>query len=94
MKYVPVQRNSGIDAILKEGVDGTPVPIRVQRENETILEAAYKLHKSSTNKGAKVMFLVAISEGGYFEFKDDLPEGVVIIDSPGLSIAKAMHSLP
>ena len=39
LDYVPVQRNSGIDAILRKGFDGTPVPIRVQREDETTTEA-------------------------------------------------------
>lgn len=91
VNYVPVQRNSGIDAFLKEGIDGTPVPIRVQRENETILESAHKLHKASRRKGAKMMLLVAISDGGYFQFDDDLPEGVVIIDSPRLSIEKILR---
>ena len=52
VKYVPVQRNSGIDAFLNEGIEGTPVPIRVQRENETILEAAHKLYKASRYKVA------------------------------------------
>ena len=93
VKYVPVQRNGGIDAILQEGIEGTPVPIRVQRENETILEAAHKLHKASQRKGAKVMFLVAKSEGGYFDFKYDLPQGIVVIDSPGLAIGKHITSM-
>ena len=93
VEYVPVQRNKGIDAILQEGIGNIPILIRVQRENETILEAAYKLHRASQDKGACVMFLVAISEGGYFEFKDDLPEGVVIIDSPALSVNKHIAKL-
>ena len=93
VKYVPVQRNNGIDVILQEGIDRTPVPVRVQRENETVLEAAYKLHKASVHKGAKVMFLIAISEGGFFDFKDDLPQGIVVIHSPGLSIRKHLARL-
>ena len=39
------------------------------------------------------MFLVAISEGGYFDFKDDLPQGIVVIDSPGLAIGKHITSM-
>ena len=93
VKYAPVQRNKGIDAILQEGIGNSPVPIRVQRENETILEAAYKLHRASQGKGAKVMFLVAMLEGGYFDFKDELPQGVVVIDSPSLSIDKHLARL-
>ena len=93
VEYIPVQRNSGIDAFLQEGIDRSPVPVRVQRENETVLEAAYKLHKASQDKGVTVMFLVAISEGGYFEFEGALPEGVVVINSPGFSIRKYLMEL-
>ena len=93
IKYVPVQRNSGIDAILQEGLNRNPVPVRVQRENETIFEAAQKLHKASKDKGAVVMFLIAVSEGGYFDFEAALPQGVIVIDSPGLSVAKVLTEL-
>jgi len=34
LEYVPVQRNNGIDAILKQEFDGGPVPIRVHRSGE------------------------------------------------------------
>ncbi len=35
LEYAAVQRNKGIDAILKDDVHGLPVPVRVQRVNET-----------------------------------------------------------
>ncbi len=93
LDYVPVQRNNGIDAFLKEGINGSPVPIRVQREGETILEAAHKLYNASKNKNAHVMFLIATAKGGYFEFGDDLPQGVVVVDAPGLLVSKYLSKL-
>jgi len=83
---VPVHRNSGIDAILRDDFGGTPVPIRVQRRGETVLEAAQKLHRASSSKGAKVMFLVVIGKGGGFDFAEDLPPGVVPIEAPAVGI--------
>ena len=63
LDYVPVQRNNGIDAILKQDVDGSPVPVRVQREGETILEAAHRLHKAAQGKNVSTMFLLATKPG-------------------------------
>jgi site-specific DNA-methyltransferase (adenine-specific) len=86
LEYVPVQRNSGIDAILKQDFEGGPVTVRVQRPGETLLEAARKLSKASASKSARVMFLVARTRGGCLAFADDLPTGVVVVDSPALGI--------
>jgi site-specific DNA-methyltransferase (adenine-specific) len=86
LDVVPVQRNSGIDALLKLEFEGGPVPIRVQRPGESLLDAALKLSKASAGKGAKLMFVVALTRGGCFEFADELPCGVVAVESPGLHI--------
>jgi site-specific DNA-methyltransferase (adenine-specific) len=86
LDYVPIQRNSGIDAILKQEFDGGPVPIRVQRSGETLRDAALKVSKASIGKGAKVMFVVVLSRGGCFEFTDELPHGVIAVESPALGI--------
>lgn len=86
LEYVPVQRNNGIDAILKQEFDGGPVPIRVQRAGETLLDAALKLSRASVDKGAKLMFVVAVARGGCFEFADELPAGVLAVESPALAI--------
>lgn len=86
LEYNPVQRNNGIDAVLKLEVDGGPVTIRVQRPGETLLDAACKLSRASAGKGAKVMFVVALARGGCFEFADELPAGVIAVESPALGI--------
>jgi site-specific DNA-methyltransferase (adenine-specific) len=93
LEYVPVQRNNGIDAILKQEFDGGPVPIRVQRCGETLLDAASKLSRASAGKGAKLMFVVALARGGCFEFADELPSGVVAVESPALGIRDHLERL-
>lgn len=86
LDVVPVQRNSGIDAILKEPFEGTPVTVRVQRRHESAVEAAQNLYRASATKQAKLMFLIVVSRGGNFEFAEELPPGVVAVDAPGLAI--------
>jgi site-specific DNA-methyltransferase (adenine-specific) len=86
LDYVPVQRNSGIDAILRQDLEGTPISVRIQRQHETIGEAAQKLFLASASKGARVMFLVVVAKGGEFSFGEGLPEGVVLIESPMIGI--------
>jgi site-specific DNA-methyltransferase (adenine-specific) len=93
LDYVPVQRNNGIDAILTQEFDGGPVAIRVQRTGETLVDAALKLSKASAGKGAKLMFVVALSRGGCFEFADELPADVVAVESPALGIRDHLEKL-
>jgi site-specific DNA-methyltransferase (adenine-specific) len=93
LEYVPVQRNNGIDAILKQEFDGGPVPIRVQRSGETLLDAALKLSTASAGKGVKLMFVVALARGGCFEFADELPPGVIAVDSPALGIRDCLERM-
>ncbi len=93
LEYVPVQRNNGIDAILKQEFDGGPVTIRVQRPGETLVEAANRLSKASVGKGAKLMFVVALVRGGCFDFAGELPLGVVAIESPALGIREYLNRL-
>lgn len=86
LDVLPVHRNSGIDAILKRNFQSKPVPIRVQREIETVFEAATKLAIAAKKKGAKVAFLVATNK------KKDIfnmeIEGCVVqvINSPALEV--------
>ncbi len=91
LDIVPVQRNKGIDALLKDDVDGRPVPIRVQRPHETVPEAASLLYRAAKTKRAPLMFLIAMQEGGYFPLGDELPPEICVIDGPALSIAKTME---
>lgn len=86
LDVLPVHRNAGIDAILKRNYQAKPVPIRVQRENETLYEAASKLSAAARKKGAKIAFLVATRKAqDLIEMKFD-DHIVQIINSPALEI--------
>lgn len=63
LDYTPVQRNKGIDGILKRQIGGRSVLLRVQRENETLNEAASKLIAASKNKGECRLVLISTSQG-------------------------------
>lgn len=88
-----MQRNQGIDAILKNDINGRPILVRVQRANETILEAANRLYRASRDKNAAAMFVVATQKGGYFEFEAQFPPGVDVIKAPALAILEALTRL-
>lgn len=86
LDVLPVQRNAGIDAILKRNYLYKPVPIRVQRDHETLSEAAAKLASAAKKKGALVAFLVATNKTNElieFETKNGI---VKIIKSPAMEI--------
>ena len=51
--FNPVQRNKGIDAILVEQYENTPVLVRIQKSNETLFEAASYLLKAKETKQSK-----------------------------------------
>ena len=93
LDFVPVHRNNGIDALLKQEFDGGPIPIRVQRRGETLLDAAQKLSKAAASKGAKLMFVVTHSRTGCFEFADQLPPDVVAVESPAFGIREHLEKL-
>ena len=76
--YAPVHRNKGIDAILAEQYEGAPVPVRVQRKGEDLLEAGKRLLKASKNKSAKRMLLVATEP---VEVLPDLPDEIYVVAS-------------
>lgn len=90
LEYAPVQRNSGIDAVLKDDLKGNPILVRVQRPDETILEAANRLYAASRDKRAAAMFVIATQRGGYFELEGQFPPDVTIIEAPALTIADSL----
>ena len=92
LNFIPVQRNSGIDAILTENRQGGPVPIRVQRRHESVSEAASILARAGLTKQAKMMILVVTHRGSELPFGEVLPAGVVTVESPALQILEALRN--
>lgn len=56
--YIAVQRNSGIDAILRQHYRNTPILIKIQKENESLSEAYHKLAKAAQSKQSQKSFLI------------------------------------
>jgi site-specific DNA-methyltransferase (adenine-specific) len=95
LDFNPVQRNKGIDAILVEQFENTPILVRAQKEHETIKEAASLLAKAMKTKKSKKSFLIQtqINEGLFTSTPNY--EGMIILESPALQIKianKALHS--
>ena len=79
---VPVQRNSGIDGFLKEYIDGQPVSIKIQKEDESFEDALSKMIKAGTIKKCCFMVLVRTHMDEQREFLyHNVPENVIVIDS-------------
>ncbi len=86
LDILPVHRNAGIDAILKRNYLSKPVPIRVQREHETLSEAVGKLSNAAKKRGAEIAFLIATNTTQDL-FDCNVENCIVkIINSPALEI--------
>jgi site-specific DNA-methyltransferase (adenine-specific) len=88
---IPVHRNNGIDAIVTQNFNGRPVPVRVQRSHESVLEAARILANAGRTKGAALMVLVVTHREGDLALGQSLPTGVVAVDSPALQVREALE---
>lgn len=89
IKFNPVHRNKGIDAVLVETYENSPVLVRVQKKNETIAEAAAYLIKAKKTKKSKKVILIQTNESGLFN-EDVSYDGMIILQSPSLQIAKCL----
>lgn len=88
-----VQRNSGIDAIYHQFVDSKPVFIRVQRQGESLADAAKKLHQAGQKKKSDVLFLIQTAPHTQDAFMDVLPHTVIVVDALTLSIQSHIENL-
>lgn len=87
IKAVPVQRNSGIDGFLDQYVDGRPVSVKIQKEEENLEEAINKLNKASQKKKCVYMILIRT----HLDFMDtfeysDCPDNLFVLDAYDLLI--------
>ena len=77
IEFNPVQRNKGIDAILVQQFENSPVLVRVQKYNETLEQAALK-----TKNSKKSILIKTSQEEDLFEAMIDFA-GMEIVLSPG-----------
>ncbi len=78
-----VQRNKGIDAFLSRKHNNMLIPIRIQKEQETLSEAVEMLNRAAVKKGCNLKILIKTNS------KDDnvnIPPDIIIMDSYQLTI--------
>jgi site-specific DNA-methyltransferase (adenine-specific) len=93
LDLVPVQRNSGIDAFLKISDGNLLVPVRVQLQDEALSEAADKLYRASKTKNAVRAILIRTHEDIKLLFGTQLPESIIVVDSPAFQIKQKMSEI-
>ena len=81
LPIVPVQRNRGIDAILKTAPGETTVLIRVQRRNERLADAAELLHSAGLSKQPATLVLVVTDSQQPAGLFNMLPPDVLLVNS-------------
>ena len=92
--YIPVQRNKGIDGILREQFHGSPIPIRVQRSHETLHETALLLWNAAKKKMARKAILIQTHDhSSLFPELKHIPKDVLIVPSTACSIKEKMNAL-
>ncbi len=87
IEYNAVQRNKGIDAILVETYEDSPVLVRVQKKSETIAQSAQHLIKAMKIKKSKKSMLIQTQKNDLLDEKVEY-DGVVILESPSLAMLK------
>ena len=85
LDYHVVQRNQGMDAILKQEIGGKPVFLRIQRPGEKLHEAAAALCSTATTKGDAHLVLI-VTEDNELPFGLASPIGVTLIRTTALMI--------
>jgi site-specific DNA-methyltransferase (adenine-specific) len=92
LDFVPVHRNRGIDAILKQSIDGQNILIRVQRPSEPLGDAAEALHRAAKSKNGSLKVLVVLEAGGELDLGQDFPD-MIRVNAPAESIRRSLRKL-
>ena len=90
--YTPVQRNKGVDGVLKSAAGGIPVFIRVQRSEESIIDTVSALRKSAKNKGGCKLIAIR-TKNDLFQY-GNIIDGVAVISASNLEIEKLVDIDP
>lgn len=84
---IPVRRNSGIDGFLEEYINGCPISVKIQKENESLEEAVSKLFKASKSKRCIYMILIRTHMDYVDTYESSkCPDNLFIIDAYDLMI--------
>ena len=84
---MPVQRNKGIDGFLRVNDSTKPIPIKIQRFNETLERAKQLLIQASSKNGFKIKILIKTNnsrENTLFDMQEfDAQKDLLIMENVG-----------
>ena len=90
LPIVPVQRNRGIDAILKTKPGENPVLIRVQRRGESLADAAELLQNAGQSKQPATLVLVVTDSQQPSGLFNMLPPDVLLVNSTASELVERL----
>ena len=90
---VPVQRNRGIDAILKTAPGECSVLIRVQRRGESLMDAAELLRHAGQSKQPATLVLVVTDSQQPIGLFHALPPDVLLVNSTASEFAARLADM-
>ena len=80
-----VQRNRGIDAILKKHYMNAPVAVKIQKKNETVEQAVRLLRDAGKKRNCSFTVLILQNEIAPHEIYD-VPDNMIVLNSYELEI--------
>lgn len=84
LHIIPVQRNKGIDGFLKTGNSFKPIPVRIQKENETLESAIELLLQACQKNGYQKKIVIKtnnLQNTQLFAFSDPrIDETTIVVD--------------
>jgi site-specific DNA-methyltransferase (adenine-specific) len=90
IEAVPVQRNTGIDGFLKQQINGKPIPVRIQKDFETLDDTIRALDNSTQAKKSEVKIIIQTNDTrGLFR----LDTNAIILPSNELTIKKKLQRI-
>lgn len=87
---VPVQRNNGIDGFLKLQINNKPIPVRIQKDHETLEDAIKAIDNSTQAKDTEMKIIIQTNDTrSLFELKTN----VLILKSNELLINEELKRI-
>ncbi len=87
-----VQRNKGIDGILKKYYQNAPVAVKIQKEAESFKEAVELLNRAGYKKKCKVTILIR-TKRNTFDMNVNIPSNMIVIDDYKLQFEQGLEEL-
>jgi site-specific DNA-methyltransferase (adenine-specific) len=90
LPIVAVQRNRGIDAILKTAPGENPILIRVQRHREPLIDAAQSLYEAAQKKQPATLVLIVTDSQQPSSLFNILPSEVLLVNSTASELVERL----